>query len=145
MLGTAQRAWLERSLLASRARFKLIATSVPLRYGTTGRDHWAGFTTERTALFDFIRRNSISGTAFLSGDQHWAAVHRHPEGFVEVQACPTAAFLRDPPATLDPHIAFLRKTRCFGLVRAHVTGPDPRLEIEIRDAADALLHTETVR
>ncbi len=145
MLGAAQRAWLEAALLASRARFKIVATSVPLRYGTTGSDHWQGYATERTRLFDFIRLNAIAGVVFLAGDQHWAAVHRHPEGFVEVQACPTATGLRTPPATPDPHVVFIGQRRTFGLVRAIVTGPDPRVEIEIRDGADQVMWTEVVR
>lgn len=145
MLGATQRAWLESRLLASTARFKLIATSVPLRYGTTGTDHWEGFATERAALFDFIHRNHIAGVAFLSGDQHWASVNRHPEGFSEVQACPVAAFLRQPPAILDPHVVFLEKTQSYGLVRTFMIAAAPRVDIEVRAPNGRLLFTETIR
>ena len=143
MLGSAQRQWLLDGLSRSTATNKIVVSSVPLRFGTTGSDHWAGFRHERGLLFDHIRDNNIAGVFFLSGDQHWAAVHHHAEGFVEVQACPLTAFLREPPRTRDPHVVFLRKTHCYGMV--HIDGQGGGASVDLFDGNDQLMHTEVIR
>jgi len=142
MLGTTQKQWLLQGLSASTATFKVIATSVPLRYGTTGDDHWEGFTTERTEILSHITSNLISGVFFLAGDQHWASAHHHPEGLVEVMACPISAELRDPPAVPPPEVVFVRKDYCYGLVRIDATAAT--CAIEIYDKDDLLIHTESL-
>jgi hypothetical protein len=142
MLGQAQKKWLFDGLKASKATFKAIVTSVPLRYGTTGSDHWAGFANERSQLFAHIAKSGVKGVFFLAGDQHWSAVHHHPEGFVEVQACPISAPLRDPPKKLAKEVVFVAKKRSFGILRIDKAGTT--CAIEIRDEADELLHTEVV-
>lgn len=57
MLGVAQKEWLKRELQRSDAVFKVIATSVPLKYH--GPDSWESYTTERQELVNFITQNSI--------------------------------------------------------------------------------------
>ena len=142
MLGQEQKRWLLAGLSHSQATFKAIISSVPLRFGTTGNDHWRGFAHERGEIFDHIRNNGIGGVFFLSGDQHWAAVHHHAEGFVEVQACPLAAFLRTPSATSSPSVIFVRKTRSYGLVSIDPTTRSCR--VELYDGDDRLMHTEPI-
>jgi alkaline phosphatase D len=139
MLGAAQLAWLQAELLASTAPWKIVATSVPLRYGTTGSDHWEGFTIERSALFSFLTTNAISGVFFLAGDQHWSAVHEHPEGFVEIMACPITADLRPPPSPLPPEVVFVAEAHGYGIVRAAPTSAT----VEIRGLGGAVLHRVT--
>lgn len=143
MLGATQKQWLKDCLLASTAIHKVVVTSVPLRYGTTGNDHWEGFATERGEILDFITGNGIDGVFFLAGDQHWAAVHRHPEGILEVMACPLSAQTRVPPSSPDPHVVFQSQAHNYGLVR--IDGQTGGCVIELRDAGDDLLHTEVVR
>ncbi|MHC4391375.1 MAG: alkaline phosphatase D family protein [Planctomycetota bacterium] len=143
MLGAAQKQWLLDGLSRSPATFKVIATSVPLRHGTTGNDHWKGFANERAQIFDFINRSGIQGVFFLSGDQHWAAVHHHPEGFVEVQACPLSAFLRTPPSPTPAGVTFTRETQSYGLVRIRAATGEAL--VELYDANDQLMHTERIR
>ena len=140
MLGAAQRDWLFASLKASTATWKAIVTTVPLRYGTTGSDHWAGFAHERGLLFKHLKAHKISGVFFLAGDQHWAAVHHHPEGFVEVQACPISAPLRDPPKKLAKEVVFAAKKRSFGLLTISADGTDA--VVEIRGEDGGLLRAE---
>jgi len=96
MLGQIQRDWLIAGLAASTATFKLVFTSVPLAYGT-GSDHWTSFAHERNALFDAIAKAGVSGVLFISGDQHWFALHRHAHGLREVQIGPMARGLGAPP------------------------------------------------
>ncbi|MBI3951389.1 MAG: alkaline phosphatase D family protein, partial [Acidobacteria bacterium] len=88
MLGAQQKAGLKAALHNSTAKFKFIATSVPLR--VHGRDSWEGYTIERQELFDFIIQNNIKNVIFLSADAHYAAVINHPEGFKEVIIGPIA-------------------------------------------------------
>jgi hypothetical protein len=142
MLGSAQKQWLLSALAASKARYKIIISSVPLRYGTTGSDHWQGYTYERTEIFDFIKAQKISRVLFLSGDQHWSAVHRHPEGPVEVQVGPISVGLRTPPSSRPAAIAFRRAVHSYGLVR--VDAAAGLCFIELYDKNDMLIHTEVI-
>lgn len=72
MLGDVQKRWLKEQLLASRAVFKVIVSSVPWAYDANpgSFDHWNGFRQEREELFSFIEQNNINGVLLLSGDRH---------------------------------------------------------------------------
>ena len=144
ILGPEQATWLHAGLLASGARFKIIVSSVPLRFGTTGNDHWAGYVRERTALFDHINSNQIEGVLFLSGDQHWHAVHHHPEGFSEFQASGISASVRTPPAMRDPAVVFLLTANGFGRVQVR-GGDDPRVLVTLHTLDGTEVYDEEVR
>jgi phosphodiesterase/alkaline phosphatase D-like protein len=94
MLGAEQLGWLIDGVTGSTATFKLVLTAVPLDFGF-GRDHWAGFTTERDALFAALI--GVPGVVFVSGDQHWFASHRHAFGIREIQIGPLARGVPTPP------------------------------------------------
>lgn len=113
MLGAAQRAWLTGALARSAATFKLVFTSVPLDFGSTGDDPWSGFPTERQAIFDAVL--GIPGVVFFSADQHWFAAHRHAYGIREFQVGPLARDLRDPPPAA-PGVLFRARRYNAGLV-----------------------------
>lgn len=113
MLGEVQRAWLLDSIHRSTATFKLVFTSVPLDFGNTGDDHWIGFVTERTLLFDALA--GIPGVLFVSADQHWFATHRHARGIRELQVGPLARGIGVPfPA--PPGVLFRAERYNFGLI-----------------------------
>lgn len=95
MLGPAQRDWLLDGVRSSDAAFKLVLTSVPLDYGTTGADAWPGFVHERDLLLDTVRDEGISGVIFLTADQHFLSVHDTPWGVKELQIGPTGTFVRE--------------------------------------------------
>jgi len=141
MLGAAQKAWLLRGLAASPAAFKVVGTSVPLKYH--GVDSWEGYTTERDELLDFIARTGIRGVVFLAGDVHYAAVLRYPQGVVEGIAGPLAMLInRRRPAAGEPETEFAdNRSFTFGLVRV---GPG-ELVIEIADVEGRPLYRTTVR
>ena len=143
MLGSAQKEWLKRGLQSSDAVFKMIATSVPLKYH--GADSWEGYTAERQELFDFIARNNIRRVVFLSGDVHYAAVLRYREGVVEAIAGPLAQIInRRRNVAGEPETEFsFNSSFTFGLVR--VTGSPPSLAIEIYDVEGRLLHRTVVQ
>ena len=112
MLGATQLAWLIDGVRTSRAPFKIIFTSVPLDFGD-GVDHWAGFTTERTAMFDALA--GVPGVLFVSGDQHWFAAHRHDRGIRELQIGPLARGIGMPMRTA-PGVLFRSEQYNVGLI-----------------------------
>lgn len=99
MLGTWQKAWLKRELLAARGRFPLIfiVSSVSWISADTRRDNWGAYTAERAELSDWMVDAGITGVCFLSGDAHMLAADdgRHNSyarnggpGFPVLQAAP---------------------------------------------------------
>ena len=106
MLGAAQLQWLKNELLTSSAKFKFLVSAVMVNdFGTTSSDSWAGFTSERSDLFEFIKQNGIKNVIFLSGDQHWAGaflidypvnqIGYGKRGFYEISPTPLTADPRD--------------------------------------------------
>ena len=143
MLGAEQRAWLERELQRSRASFKVIVTSVPLGFGTTG-DHWSAYAQERDALLAFIRDRKIRGVVFVTADQHWFASHLHAGGIHELQVGPLASFLRSPPEEDPPPEVLARHVlRNYGEIIV-TGGTRPRLVFMARDENGGLIHTELI-
>lgn len=138
MLGAEQCEWLLQGLAASTAQFKIVCSSVPLRYGTTGNDHWLGFQRERRRILDFVRERDLRGVVFLCADQHWAAAHDHPEGIAEFQAGPMSKGLRAPPVWLEPEVRFAAEQRSYGLVTIDTTAAEPALAVELFGAGGRL-------
>lgn len=90
LLGPAQRAWLLRTLAASRAPFKVVCSPCTLApLPANGRDgSWAtGFTAERDLLLAHIRDHVSGQTLFVTGDTHWTMVYEH-DGLFEARPCP---------------------------------------------------------
>ena len=91
LLGAAQLDWLERELAASRARWKVIALSMPIGLVVRdGRDVEAiaqgepgppaGREHEIARLLGFLHARRIGGVAFVTADVHYPAAHLyHPE------------------------------------------------------------------
>ena len=93
MLGETQLAWLLEGLASSTAKWKLIATSVPLsnpKSGTLampGNDSWArgkdgtGFQTELHVIVDTILSRRIRNVVWLAGDVHYVQANAYdPNG-----------------------------------------------------------------
>jgi len=140
MLGAAQKEWLKGGLRDSTATFKVIGSSVTLKYH--GPDSWEGYAAEREELLDFIRRHGIRGVVFVAGDVHYAAVLRHPGGIVEAIAGPLAMYVsRRRPAAGKPETGFTYNGGpTFGLVRATAGG----LVVEVCDLEGRRLYGTTV-
>jgi alkaline phosphatase D len=97
--------FLKQGLSASTARFKIIATPVPITdYSEmTGdalaEDRWQGYPEQREELLAFLRDEGIQGVLFLAGDFHLGQISAVDpaggtgEGFVEVLAGPSGSFL----------------------------------------------------
>jgi phosphodiesterase/alkaline phosphatase D-like protein len=96
MLGAAQKRWFVEAFEKSRARFRLIATSVP--FHGASQDAWGNYGTERDellALFRDANRNVDARTILLSADYHFAREWPRNEksGVYEFTAGPIATFL----------------------------------------------------
>ena len=80
LLGAAQLAWLERSLAASDATWKVIVASVPLSIptGSKDRDGFAnggagtGYEREASRIFGALRANGIGDSLWITTDVHFA-------------------------------------------------------------------------
>ncbi|MCC6747317.1 MAG: alkaline phosphatase D family protein [Deltaproteobacteria bacterium] len=144
MLGAAQKAWLEKALAASTAKVKLVVSSVPLRYTITGTDAWSGFATERAELLAMLAKLGPKGALVLTGDNHRASVHHHPEGIVEVMAGPISAPAFAPPSPLPPEVVFSKAVPNYGIVRITPKGQGAEVVVELYAAGAKLLWRETL-
>ncbi|MDR7486182.1 MAG: alkaline phosphatase D family protein [Armatimonadota bacterium] len=140
MLGRTQKQWLLDGLVRSTATVKIIASSVPLRYH--GRDSWEGYTAERDEILRFLRDRRIQPVVFLTGDVHYAAWIRHPEGPYEAIAGPLGAFpARAAHAAGRPGVLWAATGRNnYGWLR--LTGN--RIMLEWRDDQDRLMQSAHV-
>jgi alkaline phosphatase D len=78
LLGEVQMAWLKDALLASKAPFKIIASSSQLLNDLTGKEAWTHFPDERADLLAWLEETGIDGVLLLSGDTHYSALFRLP-------------------------------------------------------------------
>ncbi|MFE2722566.1 alkaline phosphatase D family protein [Kitasatospora sp. NPDC059327] len=80
-LGSVQRAWLERALLASTATFKVLASGM-VWYDKvhTESDDWNTYRTEKDALLAYIKDKRISGCVLVSGDIHVSRAVKNFDG-----------------------------------------------------------------
>jgi phosphodiesterase/alkaline phosphatase D-like protein len=139
LLGDEQRAWLFDGLRTSTAAFCVVFTSVPLDFGH-GVDHWAGYTTERDAIFDALRTLDRPGVLFVSADQHWFAAHRHRYGLRELQVGPLARGLIAQPTSRPPGVITRDSQYNFGLIEVDAT---PRLTFRAVGATGLTFYTES--
>ena len=152
MLGAEQKALLKEWLLASRAPFKFIGSSVTVSdFGTAGdtllvtSDTWKSFSTERGEILRFIRDHCIPGVVFLTGDQHWAGVFRlegtPPYRFYEFLVTPLTAGSRRRPPINDPQALFRYDGGpVYGLFEVNTAVSPPRLRFELYRLDDTLLY-----
>lgn len=88
-VSAAQMAWLKQGLTESKARFKVILSSVPMTdYSKTiigsikDNDRWQGYA-QRSELLAHIKASAIKGVLWLSGDLHFGQIgHVSPGGDV---------------------------------------------------------------
>lgn len=78
LLGKTQWEWLKKSLIESKATFKLIACGMIWDDKENGeKDDWGSYMHERDALFQFIGDQKISGVVLIGGDIHVSRVLRY--------------------------------------------------------------------
>jgi alkaline phosphatase D len=97
MLGVRQKQWFLETLRRSRARFKIVATSVP--FHGSSQDAWGNYKTERDEIVAFIQRERIANVVMISADYHFARDWSNKRtGLHEFMAGPLATF-----RTFDKH------------------------------------------
>jgi alkaline phosphatase D len=72
MLGPVQKKWLLAQLKKSRAKYKVLVSSVPWAPNSKpgSRDTWDGFPDEREEIFGCLGTNKIDGVVLLAADRH---------------------------------------------------------------------------
>ncbi|MFD0894637.1 alkaline phosphatase family protein [Luteolibacter ambystomatis] len=77
-IGKTQWEWLKRTLKASTAPFKILCTGmVWYPKGGKEKDHWETYSSEREAIYSFIKDEKISGVVLVSGDIHVSRHHNY--------------------------------------------------------------------
>ena len=82
MLGEKQLSWFLKGLKQSKARIKIIFSSIPFNdyggdtsSGRGGYDSWMGYKYARNKVMSYIKENNITGVVVLSADQHYPSTH----------------------------------------------------------------------
>lgn len=70
MYGAAQLRWLKNALLASQARFKIVAGGTQQLMKSPRGDSWADYPAEREDFLKFLSDTKLGGVLFMSGDVH---------------------------------------------------------------------------
>jgi alkaline phosphatase D len=143
MLGVKQREWLLEKLAASTATFKVIATSVPLHGG--GSDRWDGFPAERREILRWIHDKKIEGVLFIAADLHFASVARAARHMKEIVVGPMAAALNVFAIGYSTEMEFFsNKSFNYGTITIDPKLSPPRLQVDIRDEAGAVLYKSEI-
>jgi alkaline phosphatase D len=146
MLGAAQLAWLKDQIAASRAPFKVLVSGSgwSAGKGPTG-DAWSAFTSERNALFDFIRDRRIEGVILLSGDTHVGELNCIPwsdKGGYDFYDLVSSPLAQRPEISWEDRTPEIRIRQVFyndcnfGLLDFDLTGA-PKLTFNIHDGLGA--------
>jgi alkaline phosphatase/alkaline phosphatase D len=86
--GAAQREWLERTLKASDAKWKILVSPTPMvgpdrASKTDNHTNHAGFRAEADSFFAWLQKKKIQNVLILCGDRHWQYHSIHPTGVEE--------------------------------------------------------------
>ena len=88
--GAEQRQWLQKTLLASDATFKIMISATPMvgpddKRKFDNHTNFGGFRHERDAFFQFLTDNGLTRDHFylICGDRHWQYHAEHPTGIQE--------------------------------------------------------------
>lgn len=86
--GPEQRAWLQQTLRASDAKWKILITPTPMvgpddAYKKDNHANLAGFRHEADAFFKWLGENNITNFMTICGDRHWQYHSIHPSGVNE--------------------------------------------------------------
>lgn len=141
MLGSAQKTWLKNALLASDATFKVIISSVPIRWGKPSLDGWDGFVHERREILDFIATNKIRNLSFITADTHLLSVHQHRDGIREYM-CGPGAQLFHPAVPDDPEVRFRASLRNFVKVSVDPTVSPAKISFEFIDPVSGSVYKD---
>jgi len=86
--GAEQREWLQRTLAASDAKWKILVSPTPMvgpdrASKSDNHTNHAGFRAEADSFFDWLKKKDIKNVLILCGDRHWQYHSIHPSGVEE--------------------------------------------------------------
>lgn len=150
LLGRRQWAWLERSLAASTAPFRILACGMvfngsvrPLK-----TDCWGAYPKEYDRLVELIGRVGDEGVVLVSGDVHWSRVMRHDTesriGHDVMEFVTSPIHERLIAAANPPHrglVFSVGEINSFLVLDAAIEGDTASMSLRIRNAAGEDLHT----
>jgi alkaline phosphatase D len=155
--GREQREWLQSTLKASDAAWKVIITPTPMvgpdrNSKTDNHTNLAGFKHEADSFFQWLRDNDLKNVMTFCGDRHWQYHSIHPLGVEEfsVGALNDENAIRGEtpggPKTTDPESLikqpYIYKEPTGGFL--HVTvNDDAKLVLEHRDDHGVILNAVT--
>jgi len=145
MLGPAQKKWFLNRLAASKATFKVLASSVPWSKGTKGgsRDTWDGFPEEREEILSFLEKNRIEGVFLISADRHRSDAYKtqRPKCYPLYEAS-SSKLTNIHTHGLIKHSLFGYNSKCsFALLTFDTTKADPELTYEVVNIDNEVIHT----
>ena len=147
MLGAVQKAWLKRTLKASRGTFKVLASPVPWTADVKpgSRDPWDGFAAEREEVFSFLEDHRIEGVFLIAADRHRTdlRVTSRPAGYDLYEFESSRLTNRHTHAVVKtPGLIWgYNKTCSFGLMRFDTTLPDPQVTFTAINIDGRRVHT----
>jgi alkaline phosphatase D len=153
LLGAQQWAWLERSLAASTAPFKILACGMVFNGSVRPfkTDCWGVYPAEYDRLIDLIARVKSQGVVLVSGDVHWSRVIRHDTkdrlGYDLMEFVTSPIHEKLIPAANPPHpglVFSVGEINSFLLVDAVTADDASTLVARIRNAAGQDLHVEEI-
>ena len=124
--GAEQKAWLQSTLKASDAKWKLLISPTPLigpddAYKKDNHANLKGFRHEADTFFKWLAENNIENLLTFCGDRHWQYHSIHPNGMNEF-AC---GALNDENSRLGRKPGDKRSTDPDALITQPFTSPEP--------------------
>jgi alkaline phosphatase D len=124
--GAEQREWLQSTLKASDAKWKILITPTPMvgpddAYKKDNHANLSGFRHEANAFFDWLKENKIENFMTVCGDRHWQYHSIHPSG-VEEFAC---GALNDENSRNGVKPGSKKGTDPEALIKQPYTSPEP--------------------
>lgn len=96
VLGSAQKTWWKSQVSAAAAAGQVVVWVCPRVVGgpmEVGADHWGGYTTERTELWNYIKANALGRVAILAADMHSLGIDDGTNhNFATGGGCPVPCF-----------------------------------------------------
>ena len=155
--GAAQREWLERTLAASDAKWKILISPTPMvgpdrASKSDNHTNPTGYRAEADAFFEWLKMKDIKNVLILCGDRHWQYHSIHPTGVEEFSVGalndensikgikPGDPKSTDPDALVKQPYQYNDPTGGFLFVMAN---PDSTLKIQFFDDRGVRLHEVT--
>jgi alkaline phosphatase D len=149
MLGPVQKRWFLDRLAASKATFKVLASSVPWSRGTKpgSKDTWDGYEKEREEIFSFIEARRVEGVFLISADRHRSDAWKtdRPNGYTLYEASSSKLTNIHTHGVIKGSLFGYNKKCSFGLLTFDTTKADPELTYQVINIDGKVIHTLSLK